>query len=131
MWVNENPNPIQAKVGDCAVRAVAKALGITWEQAYTRICANGYIMGDMPSSNNVWGAVLREAGFNRSYLPNTCPDCYTVADFCVDHSDGVYVLGLDRHVVTVVGGNYFDIWDSGNEPVIYYWYKPDKKKEDA
>lgn len=130
MWIFENLNPIQARVGDCAVRAVAKALGITWGQAYTRLFSAGYLMGDMPSSNNVWGAVLREAGFERQYLPNTCPDCYTVADFCADHPAGTYVLGLDKHAVTVVDGDWFDIWDSGNEPVLYFWHKPNADKEE-
>ena len=28
-------NPVGARVGDCAVRAISKALGISWEDAYT------------------------------------------------------------------------------------------------
>lgn len=124
MWVEFNNNPVAARVGDCAVRAVSKALDISWEAAYTRMALNGFLMGDMPSSNNVWGAVLRQSGFNRQAVPNTCPDCYTVADFCRDNPDGIYVLGLDKHVVTAVDGSYYDTWNSGNEPVVYFWYKP-------
>lgn len=30
MWTYYNPNPIAVRVGDCAVRAVAKAIGCGW-----------------------------------------------------------------------------------------------------
>ena len=46
---------------------------------------------------------------------------YTVEDFCIDHPHGVYVLGCDGHVLTVVDGLYYDSWDSGGEVPIYYW----------
>ena len=34
MFKEYNPNPVSRRVGDCAVRAVAKALDIDWETAY-------------------------------------------------------------------------------------------------
>ena len=37
------------------------------------------------------------------------------------HPDGVYVLGLQGHVVTVVDGLYYDTWDSGERLVLNYW----------
>lgn len=60
-WVEYNPNPVGRRVGDCAVRAVAKALGISWEAAYLLIAAAGLQMGDMPTSDSVWGAVTSTA----------------------------------------------------------------------
>ena len=121
-----NPNPISNRVGDCAIRAVAKALDTDWETAYAMVVSNGYLMGDMPSSNSVWGAVLRQNGFNRSVIPDNCPDCYTAADFCVDHPEGIYVLGFGNHVATVVDGDIYDSWDSSNEVPQYYWYRKDQ-----
>lgn len=41
-WQKYNPNPAGRAVGDCAVRAIAKALGVDWEKAYTLIAANGF-----------------------------------------------------------------------------------------
>lgn len=128
MWIKYNPNPVSARVGDCAVRAVAKALDTDWERAYALISINGFAMGDIISSNNVWGSVLRQNGFYRHVIPNECPDCYTVEDFCKDHPKGIYVLGLQNHVVTIEDGNYFDTWPSGNETVIYYWSKEKEAK---
>ncbi len=41
-WEYYNPNPTERMVGDCAVRAVSKAVDIDWEKAYTLIMLNGY-----------------------------------------------------------------------------------------
>ena len=123
MWRYFQNNPTGRMVGDCAVRAVSVALGVDWETAYDLISAAGYDMGDMPSSDSVWGAVLRQNGFYRSAISNTCPDCYTAAEFAEDHPRGVYVLGFGGHVATVRDGDIFDAWDSSNEIPIYVWYK--------
>lgn len=122
-WIMYNPSPTGRNVGDCSVRAIAKALGTDWETAYALIALNGYLMGDMPSSNSVWGAVLRQNGFYRSAIPNTCPECYTIADFANDHPDGVYVVGTGSHVVTIRDGVIYDSWDSSQEIPQYYWHK--------
>lgn len=123
MWVRYNPNPTGRSVGDCAVRAVAKALNIDWETAYRLISDNGYAMGDMPSSDSVWGAVLRQNGFYRQSMPNRCPDCYTAADFARDNPTGTFVLGFGGHVATVVDGVLYDSWDSSREIPQFVWYR--------
>lgn len=128
MWQKWNPNPIQNDhAGDCAVRAVAKALDMTWEQAYSRLTLNGFLMGDMPSSDLVSGALLREAGFNRSVIPNTCPNCYSVEDFCRDHPKGTFIVKSENHLATVVDGVLWDSWDSSKNVPIYFWFRPDEK----
>lgn len=125
MWIKYNPNPVGRSVGDCSVRAIAKALKIDWETAYLLITKNGYLMGDMPSSDSVWGAVLRQNGFSRYSIPNTCPECYTAEDFCEDNPIGTYVLGFGGHVATVVDGDLYDSWDSSNEIPQFYWKEVD------
>lgn len=126
MYSAYNPNPIGARVGDCTVRAIAKATGQNWKRVYMGLCVDGFSLGDMPSANHVWGAYLRRNGFRRHALPDTCPDCYTVADFCRDHPHGVYVLAISGHVVCAVDGDWYDTWDSGGEIPVYYWAKEDK-----
>lgn len=123
MWIEYNPNPAGRRVGDCSVRAVSAALGADWETAYDMLCDAGYNMADMPSSDGVWGAVLRQHGFYRVNLPDRCPDCYTVAMFSRDNPDGTYVLGTGNHAVCVKQGNIYDAWDSSNEIPAYAWYK--------
>lgn len=126
MWKEFNNNPTGRRVGDCAVRAIAKALGVDWETAYGLISAAGYAMGDMPSSDSVWGAVLRQNGFYRAAVPNTCPDCYTAEDFCRDNPRGTFVLGFGGHVATVQDGVLFDSWDSSQETPVYFWYRKER-----
>lgn len=123
MWIKFLNNPTGRTVGDCSVRAVSKALNIGWEDAYIEMCKAGLLMGDMPSSDSVWGAVLRQNGFYKQAIPNRCPDCYTVDDFCEDHPSGTYVLGFGGHVATVVDGDLYDSWDSRKEIPIYVWFK--------
>lgn len=124
-FVYYNPNPQNKLVGDCVIRAIAKLTDKSWEDTYMNIALQGYMMKDMPSSNHVWGTYLHDNGFVQRVLPDTCPDCYTVYDFCVDHPKGTYLLAIGSHVVAVQDGNYFDTWDSGDELPIYYWQKGD------
>lgn len=122
MWIEYNNNPVgRRNVGDCSIRAVSVALGIDWEQAYALLAGNGYRMGDVMNGNTVISATLRQNGFYRYALPNYCPDCYTIKDFCLDHPKGVYVVGTGTHVVAIKNGSYYDTFDSGDEIAQYYW----------
>lgn len=123
MFVFENPNPLNKMNGDCVIRAVAIATETTWERAYMDLCMEGLLMADLPNSNAVWASYLRKLGFRKGIVPDTCPDCYTVADFAEDHPYGVYVLCSGSHVVTIIDGNIFDNGDSSMEIPIYYFYK--------
>lgn len=123
MFVHENPNPNGSYVGDCVIRAIAIATGNDWERTFVELAMQGFMMADMPSSNHVWGSYLRGKGYMRYALPDTCPDCYTVKDFCEDHPEGVYIAATGSHVVAIIDGDYHDAWDSGDEVVVYYFTK--------
>ena len=120
-WIPFNPNPMGKYVGDCTVRAVAKATNQSWQDAYSGMVLQGFFMADMPSANSVTTAYLRKKGFRRRTIPDTCPECYTLNDFCEDHPKGMFIVGLDKHVVAVNDGDFFDSWDSGNETPLYYY----------
>lgn len=116
-----NPNPSGKLVGDCVIRALSKALDRSWEEIYVKVALQGLMMHDMPSSNSVWGSFLYAQNFKRYAIPNTCPDCYTVAEFAYDNQEGTFILSTGSHVVCVQDGCYFDAWDSGTEIPAYYW----------
>lgn len=122
MWKYYNPNPSGKHVGDCSVRAVSKATGEDWDTAYCGIALQGMLAKNMPSSNDVWGSYLRRKGFRRKMLPDECPDCYTVEQFCQDHPTGLFVVAVNNHVLTVLDGDYYDAWDSGQEVPVFYYY---------
>lgn len=118
-----NPNPQNNLVIDCTVRAISKVTGQTWDTTYIGLAVKGYESKDMPNSNSVWSKYLKQLGFVREIIPNTCPDCYTVKAFCEDHSRGTFLLATGNHVVAIVNGDYYDTWDSGDEVPVYYWTK--------
>lgn len=125
-YVQYNANPINRRAGDCTVRAISKALDQSWEYTFLDMSLQGFVLYDMPSANHVWGSYLRTKGFERKRIPDSCPDCYTVKDFCDDHPKGTYILAISGHVVTAIDGAYYDMWDSGDELPIFYW----QRKED-
>lgn len=120
-YVFYNPNPVRKTAGDCVIRSICKLTGKEWEEAYWDVCLQGFMDKEMPSANEVWGAYLYKHGYRRYMLPDNCPMCYTVEDFCQDHPYGSYLLATGSHVVAVVEGDYFDTWDSGNEVPMFYW----------
>ena len=123
MFIYYNPNPDLRDTSDCVIRALTKVLGLTWDEVYIKVTFKGLVLHDMPELNHVWSAVLRDHGFTRHIIPNTCPVCYTVREFCMDNPVGRYVVCLDGHVVACIDGDYYDAWDSGDGVPIFYWEK--------
>lgn len=121
MYVFFNPSPTNSKVGDCVIRSICAVTGDDWDTVYLKLCVEGFILKDMPSSNAVWGEVLRRRGFRKGILPTTCPNCMTIRQFCEEYNKGVYVIGTGNHAVAAIDGDYYDSWDSGNEVVAYFW----------
>ena len=121
MYKFYNPNPRGKFVGDCVIRAICKIEESDWDSVYLDICMVGFKKKDMPSDNDIWELYLYNKGYRRGVLPDTCPDCYTIRDFCYDFPVGVFVVGTGEHVICIKNGNYFDSWDSGNEIPIYYF----------
>ena len=120
MYKKYNPNPRgNEHAGDCVIRAIAKAMGKTWETAFVELSLAGFFSGDWGNSNNVWDRYLTDHHFKR-YI---CPTCTTVAEFANSHKGGTYILGTGTHAVAVIDGAYFDSWDSGQEMPIYFYTK--------
>lgn len=129
MYEEYNPNPMSRRVDDCSVRAVAKALDVSWEKAFMMLAENGFAMGNIMNGNDVISSVLRQNGFYRDVIDNECPDCYTIADFCNDNPEGTYVLGTGNHIVTVKDGIIYDTFNSENEVPLYVFFKQEEEKK--
>lgn len=121
MWIQYNPNPKEKNTGDCAVRAVSKALSIDWNKAKLLLDVYSMDEAEVETSDLVWGRILAENGFEMQAL--YCNDGCDLNGFCKHHPIGTYVVKLPNHVVCVVDGCYYDSWDSGREVPIYCWRK--------
>lgn len=124
-FVMTNPNPQGLNVGDCAIRAISIATDKPWNEVYTGVTLVGLKLSDMPSSNRVWGEYLEDNGFKLHLIPDSCPECYTVKDFCREYPKGTYIVGTGRHVIAIKDGSYMDTWDSGSERPLYFFKKGD------
>lgn len=124
MYKYFNNNPCGRSVGDCAVRAISAAFGISWERAFDILADNARQMCDMPSSDSVWGATLRMMG----YVREAVNDRITVEEFAEENPRGIFVAKTDGHVVTIVDGTVLDSFDSTGETPIYYWRRERNKR---
>ena len=123
VWQYINKNPRGRSVGDCTVRAISTATNNGWMETYLDLCLFGLLMADMPSANSVTTAYLRKKGFRRRTMPDDCPDCYTIADFCKDHQKGTYIIGTGSHLTRCIDSVLWDSWNSENETPVYYFEK--------
>lgn len=118
-----NPNPSGLMVDDCTIRALCCLEGMSWEEASLGLYFQSFELRDVQTSQNTFNAYLKRLGYTKYQIPNTCPDCYTVADFCNDHPLGRYIVATHTHVVAIIDGDEYDTWDSGFETILYYWEK--------
>ena len=109
--------------GDCAVRAVAKALNKTWYTVYDELCKIGREMQMMPNEREVVGKYLEKNGFVWKAVKvskgTTRPK---VSSFAEDNTNPA-VLSLSGHYSSSREGKYYDIWDCGSYAVYGYWIK--------
>lgn len=123
MYVYFNNNPLNRVTGDCVPRAISKLLNQSWDKTYTDLCLVGIAMGLMPSNNEVHIRYLAQHGYKIHSISDNCPDCITVKQFSELYPNGKYILAMGDHIVCLIQGNYFDVFDSGNEIISYYFSK--------
>jgi hypothetical protein len=125
-YIYLNMNPIKRNTNDCVVRALSLVMGKSWEDVYLELAYEGLSLYDTMEANSTWGNYLKKNGFIQSVLPNTCPLCYTLRDFCKDNPYGSYIVATGSHVIAVIDSDYYDTTDSGTEIVTYFFYKEDR-----
>lgn len=123
MYVEFNNNPLKKAVGDCVIRAISLAESKSWDETFLDLMCKCFKEKDISSSNSVWGSYLRDLGYTRHIIPDSCPNCYTIADFTEDHPQGTFILATGTHAVTCIHGNHYDTWDCSQEVPIFYFEK--------
>ena len=123
MYVFANPNPHKLITDDCVIRAISLAEGKPWDDIYVELMVQGYMDKQIPIANNVWGQYLLDKGYKKLILPDSCPLCYSVREFSLDHPKGVYILATGTHAVCVIEGDWFDSFNSADYVPLYYFTK--------
>lgn len=121
MWIYANPNPEKKQVPDCVIRAICIALNKPWLEVSDELYSFARREYSVTCDDNIWGHYLYSLGFEPFLLPFSCPKCVTVKEFTKYYPVGTYIIGTGKHAVTVINGNYYDSWDSGEVVPSFYW----------
>lgn len=129
-WHEYNPNPKDRNIGDCTLRAYCAAFNITWDAAFD--IASAIAKENSSLIEYVSKEVLTEHfhcyvddEYNRKKVKPK--DRIDVNTFAMTHPYGTYVLGIRKHMVTVINGEYWDSWDCGDKKVDTVWNLPKNK----
>ena len=125
-YYQPNAKDIKDKMGDCQIRALSKALDLTWLQTFDLImpiCREVQAPDIFCCDLKVVKELMSRLGFEYTGISTKKgTDRPTVREFAIKHKKGAYVCSLAGHVVAVVDGMYYDTWDCGNKS-LYGFYE--------
>lgn len=123
------PNRLDLKdeYGDCTIRALSKALGVSWLDAFdleVPLCRKYQVSNVFDAPSKVERVILSELGFDYTGISNKSGSRRpTVKEFAKSHKEGTYILNVANHEVACVDGIYYDTWDCGNKSLYGYYTK--------
>ncbi|MCR5141880.1 MAG: hypothetical protein K6C68_05045 [Ruminococcus sp.] len=134
-----NENPTDNLVGDCAVRALAGVLEITWEEAALKLAEAGdFVCPHINLSTNIEKCLAKE-GFEKHGSIHRNGHILNGKEFCDLIHDmfqaGTRLYGYPGHThavaILVFDGDYkiVDTWDSTNKPITGYWAKYPERQQ--
>ena len=116
--------PNDHKCGDCAIRAVSKALNVSWNVSLDILSYSAFKIKEPPTSCDNITEALKMYGFKWVPIkPKRGEKRPTVSQFAKEHSDSTYICRVSGHIVCAKDGKYYDIWDSGDKSLYGYWEK--------
>lgn len=121
------PNKLDVKdeYGDCTIRALSKALDLTWIEAFDLMipyCRKYQIPNIFFTSKKIEMEVMKDLGFEYFGISNKKGiKRPTVKEFASTHKKGTYILNVANHEVACVNGKYYDTWDSGFKSLYGYY----------
>lgn len=127
-YYQPNETDIKDKVGDCQIRALSKALGLTWLEVFDLtmpMCREERVPSIFSCDLTRTKRLMANLGFVYTGVSNKKGTKRpTVRSFAKDHPNGRYVLSVANHVVACVDGKYYDTWDCGSHSLYgYYEFK--------
>lgn len=127
VYYQPNNKDLKDQFSDCQVRALSKALNISWVEAFDLtipICREMQTYTIFGGTCEIGKESLRRIGFTYSGISNKKGSKRpTVDSFAKDHPTGTYIAKVAHHVVAIVDGKYYDTWDSGQKSIYGYYEK--------
>ncbi len=120
-----NANPRQRKVNDCTVRAISKATGQTWDEAYDDLSNFAQVQCIMPDEVEYIDEFL-ERNFKRIY--SSRKERITVNDFLEKNPKGIFLITMAGHITCAMDGCIYDTFDPSER---YVWQVFEVKREDT
>ena len=131
VYFQPNKKDLKDKYGDCTIRALSKALNISWIEAFDKqipLCREAQAPNVFAVPIKIRNEFMKKLGFTYSGVSNKRGSHRpTVDTFTKSHPKGTYILSLAHHVVASVDGKYYDTWDCGDCCLYGYWEKDTKE----
>lgn len=120
-----NANPRQRRVNDCTVRAISKATGHSWDEAYDDLSNFAQVQCIMPDEVEYIDEFL-ERNFKRIY--SSRKERITVNEFLEKNPKGTFLITMAGHITCAIDGCIYDTFDPGER---YVWQVFEVKREDT
>ena len=120
-----NANPHNKLGGDCAIRAIATAIGRTWEQTVREMTEIGIKYGYVCNDKNTITKYLSSKKWIKHPQPRKSNNNkFTGKEFCLANKSISCIANIGgHHIVAIVNGQVNDIWDSTDGCIGNYWTK--------
>lgn len=117
-----NLNPKNQRQGDCVVRAICNAMGMSWNTAFMKLTVIAFRKKTMPDCKLAYEAMIAKEGWIKRPQPRKpLGGKYSIYEFCDYHPKGTYIISCANHLTCVRDGRIEDIWDCGDKCVGNFW----------
>lgn len=135
-----NANPKKRITGDCRIRAISMACEVPYNQVVMDLakvqCETGY---DQCEKQGI-DILMKQYGWVRHKQPRKYDNTkFTGKEFCEHLVDELYIEAKaterivahigGHHIVAIINGKVWDIWDSTRGCIGCYWTKDNRAKE--
>lgn len=119
-----NPHPKGEEIGDCHVRCISVALGITWLEAYDMLYKKGREIFSVIDTVETVSSVLKDNGFTEMKVSVVRGRKRPTLTELIKANPGRTIVGqIAHHWATAKDDKVRDIWNSSEKPLYKYWMK--------
>ena len=125
-YFQPNKKDLKDQYGDCTIRALSKALNVSWLEAFDKqipLCREAQASNIFDVPIKIRNEFMEKLGFTYFGISNKKGSHRpTVDTFTKSHPKGTYILSVANHVVASVDGKYYDTCDCG-DCFLYGYYE--------